>query len=110
MTAADDNWPIKTVPGDKQPITTAAGDKFVFSVIPVLHVCMYQKGIIYTCRIFLLAENLPEIAGPEVIKLLLCSTQLSKKFQLLLKTRIWTNKEVSCFKSLRWCIYHAIKC
>ena len=39
--------------------------------------------------------------APEVIKLLSCSTQLSPKFQLLLKTAIPTNKEVSCFKSLR---------
>ena len=36
-----------------------------------------------------------------------CSTQLSKKFQLLIKAKILTNKEVSCFKSLRCCIYHA---
>ena len=47
--------------------------------------------------------------GPEVIKLFSCSTQLSMKFQLLLNTKISTNKEVSCFKSLR-CIYHANKC
>ena len=37
--------------------------------------------------------------GPEVIKLFSCSTQLSTKFQLLIKTKICTNKEVSCFKS-----------
>ena len=29
------------------------------------------------------------------------STQLSTKFQLLIKTKIPTNKDVSCFKSLR---------
>ena len=29
------------------------------------------------------------------------------KFQLLIKTEIPTNKEVSCFKSLRCYIYHA---
>ena len=39
-----------------------------------------------------------------------CSTQLSTKFQLLITTKIPTNKEVSCFKSLRCCIYHANKC
>ena len=38
--------------------------------------------------------------GHEVIKLFSCSTQLSTKFQLLIKTKILTNKEVSCFKSL----------
>ena len=48
--------------------------------------------------------------GPEVIKKSSCSTQLSMKFKLLIKTKIPTNKEVSCFKSLRCCIYHANKC
>ena len=46
----------------------------------------------------------------EVIKKSLCSTQLSTKFQLLIKTKITANKEVYCFKSLRCCIYHANKC
>ena len=48
--------------------------------------------------------------GPEVIKLFLCSTQLGTKFQLLIKTKILTNKEVSCFNFLRCCIYYANKC
>ena len=48
--------------------------------------------------------------GPEVIKLVSYSTQLSMKFQLLIKTKIPANKEVLCFKSLRCCIYHANKC
>ena len=30
-------------------------------------------------------------------------------FQLLIKTKMPTNEEVSCFKSLRCCIYHANK-
>ena len=46
---------------------------------------------------------------PEVIKLFSCSTQMSTEFQLLIKTKILTNEEVSCFKSFR-CIYHADKC
>ena len=50
------------------------------------------------------------ISGPEVIKLFSCSTQLSTKFQLLMKTKIPTYKEVSCFKSLRSCIDHANIC
>ena len=37
---------------------------------------------------------------PEVIKLLSCSTQLSMKFQLLIKTKMLTTDEVSCFESL----------
>ena len=34
---------------------------------------------------------------PQVIKLFSCSTQLSTEFQLLIKTKIPTNEEVSCF-------------
>ena len=52
----------------------------------------------------------PARPGPEVIKMLSCSTQLSTKFQLLIKTKIPTNEEVSCFKYLRCCIYQANKC
>ena len=52
----------------------------------------------------------PAEPGPEVMKLFSCSTQLSTKFQLLIKNKIQTNKEVSCFKSLRCCIYLANKC
>ena len=33
-----------------------------------------------------------------------------RKFQLLIKTKILTNEEVSCLKSLRCCINHANKC
>ena len=54
--------------------------------------------------------NKPVSTGPEVIKLFSCTTQLSTKFQLLINIRIPTNKKVSCFKSLRCCIYHANKC
>ena len=43
--------------------------------------------------------------GPEIIKLFSCSTQLSTKFQLLIKTKIPTNKEVSCLKSLRYVVF-----
>ena len=50
------------------------------------------------------------IPGPEVIKLFSCSTQLSTKFQLLIKTKIPKSEEVSCFKSLRCCIHLANKC
>ena len=47
---------------------------------------------------------------PKVVKLFSCSTQMSKKFQLLINTKILSNKEVSCFNALRCCIYHANKC
>ena len=39
-----------------------------------------------------------------------CSAQLSTSFQLIIKTKIPTNEEIFCFKSLRCCIYHANKC
>ena len=34
--------------------------------------------------------------GPDLIQVFSCSTQLSTKFQLLIKTKIQTNEEVSC--------------
>ena len=36
-------------------------------------------------------------SGPEAIKLFPCSTQLSTKFQLLINTKILTNKEFLAF-------------
>ena len=35
-------------------------------------------------------------SGPEVMKRFSCSTQLSTKFQLLIKTKLSANKEGSC--------------
>ena len=58
----------------------------------------------------MLREGAVTTSGPEVIKLLLRSTQLSTKFQLLIKTKIPKNEEVPSLKSLRLCIYHANKC
>ena len=48
--------------------------------------------------------------GLEVIKHFSYSTQLSTIFQLLIKTKILTDEEVACFKSLSCCIYNANKC
>ena len=45
-----------------------------------------------------------------LLNFFLCSLQLSTIFHLLIKTKISTNKKVSCFKSLRFCVYHANKC
>ena len=70
-----------------------------------MNVCVWTGDQIYNPSITAI-----ERSGTEVIKLFSCSTQLSKKFQLLIITKIPTNKEVSCFKSLRRCIYHADKC
>ena len=57
-----------------------------------------------------LLDHLNIISCPKVTNFLTCSTQLSTKFQLLIKTKILTNEEISCFKYLRCCIYHNNKC
>ena len=49
-------------------------------------------------------------SGPEVITLFSCSTQLSMKFQLLIKIKISKNEDVSWITCLRYCVYHANKC
>ena len=46
----------------------------------------------------------------EVIKLFSCSTYLSMKFQMLIKGKMMKNNDLSCFKTLRYCIYPANKC
>ena len=51
--------------------------------------------------------DLASISGPEVIKLFSCSTQLSTKFQLLIKAKIPTKKMFHAFSLIRYCIYHA---
>ena len=55
-------------------------------------------------------QNTAWKSGPDVMKLFSCSTQLSTKFHVLIKTKIPTNEEVSCLKSLRFCVYHANEC
>ena len=47
--------------------------------------------------------------GTQVIKLFLCSNQLSMEFQMLIKSKMLKNEDFSCFKSFRCCIYHAHK-
>ena len=46
-----------------------------------------------------------KVIGPRGYKTFLCSTQPRMKFQLLIKTKIPINGEVSCLKSHRCCIY-----
>ena len=48
--------------------------------------------------------------GPEVIKLVSYSTQLSMKFQLLMNFKMIKYKDFSCFQTLRYCIFHTNKC
>ena len=68
------------------------------------------KGTVHSLYNTPLHHGFGYSAGPEIIKLFSCSTQLSTKFQLIVKTKIPTNEEVSCFKSLRYCDYPANKC
>ena len=72
----------------------------------------YLKMILFAviCNKSFVIYHVLFFTGSEVTKLFLCSTQLSMKFQLLIKTKIPTNEEVSCFKSLRCCVYPADKC
>ena len=66
----------------------------------------------YKCTLVVYIDNNmdPDQTAPAPIKLFSCSTQLSRKFQPLIKTKIPTNEEVFCLKSLRCCIYNANKC
>ena len=54
--------------------------------------------------------DLQNSPGPKVIKRFSCSTQLGTTFQLLIRTKIRINEEVSCFRTLRCSIHHANKC
>ena len=69
-----------------------------YVLVIALHQAALEKLIIPNISFL---PCLPVNLGPEVIKLFSCSTQLSTKLQLLIKTKILTNKEVSCFKSFR---------
>ena len=51
-----------------------------------------------------------DVIRPRGYQTFSCSTQLSTKFQLLIKTKIPTNKEISFLKYIRFCIYHANTC
>ena len=53
-------------------------------------------------------QSFTTMPGPEVIKKISCSTK--HEISTAKKTKIPTTKEASCFKSLRYCIYHANKC
>ena len=46
--------------------------------------------------------------GPRLLNFFSCSTQMSMKFQQLIKTKILKNKDFSCFQTLKWCIYHGV--
>ena len=60
------------------------------SLMNVFTIANSEDLILYTISFHLQGTSL--FPGPEVIKLFSCSTQLSKKFHLLIKTKIWTKK------------------
>ena len=66
----------------------------------MLYAWVTEQGIIYA-----LGELCLKVQGP----FLFCSTELSMKFQLLIKGKMMKNKDFSCFKTLIFCIYPTIK-
>ena len=66
----------------------------------MLYVWLTEDGIIYA-----LCELCLKVQGPFPS----CSTELSMKFQLLIKGKMVKNKDFSCFKTPICCIYPANK-
>ena len=80
---------------------------FMFFVYVFVYLSFSSEPMpLYTGRSFKCRRNRP---GAEVINIFSCSTQLSTKFQQLIKTKMMKNKDFSCFKTLRF-FYHANKC
>ena len=76
-----------------------------FAIIPLGKIGLVALLIVYSD----FDPAYKDKSGSEVIKLFSCSTQLSMKFRLLLKTKVAKITEVSCLKSLNCCMYHANK-
>ena len=73
------------------------------------------KPCLTKCKYFIIGNKETEndlrichLTRPRGYKTFSCSTQLRTKFQLLIKTKLPTKKEVSCFRFLR--INHANNC
>ena len=56
-----------------------------------------------------LLEMVKYCPGPEIMKLFTCSTQLSIKFQRLIKAKMMKHIDFSFYQPLNWCIYPANK-
>ena len=54
--------------------------------------------------------RLTHCSGLKILNLFSSSTELSMKFELNIKTKMLKNKDISCFKTLRYCIDPVIKC
>ena len=95
--------------------------KYLSQIFPIMHSTKIAQMVLH-CRTKWLTDIILETNSfnrhlflnqapkPEVIKLFSCSTQMSTKFQLLIKIKILINEEVPCCKSLKCCIYHDNKC
>ena len=66
-----------------------------------------SNNVNWSCVIQLLDKF--SLSGPKVIEHFSCSTQLSNKFQLLIKNKM-LKEYFSCSTTLRCRIYHANKC
>ena len=80
------------------------------STISDIILVIFHFEVLASAASYLRPKNIGvfHVSRPKVIKLFSWSTQLSMNFQLLLKTKILPNKEDSCFKSLRCCIYREV--
>ena len=68
---------------------------------------LWTLFVIYVSCLSQLSSLVCVITWPRGYKTFLCSTRMSTKFQLLIKTKIPTDEEVYCFKSRKCCIYRA---
>ena len=71
----------------------AGTDQVSFGPVPVLMVVKIIWSTVldpYIAEVQIICQS---NSGPKVIKLFLCSTQLSMKFQLFIKTKIPTNEK-----------------
>ena len=74
---------------------------FIWTSLPILMVVKIIRSTVldpYIAEVQIICQSK---FWPQGYKTFLCSTQLSMKFQLLIKTKIPTNEKVSCFQSLR---------
>ena len=63
---------------------------------------MRLNSLLRNSTVNFVLHPLIRVPGPKLVNLFSSSTQLSMKFQLLIKTKIPIRDEVSCFKSLRY--------
>ena len=70
---------------------------FILIVFLLSYGCLFSVSLHLSAMGWSVAVAFP---GTKVIKLFSCSTQLSTKFQLLIKTKMLKNKDFVCFQTL----------